>query len=114
MEEDRVKYKWRHHYSHDHMHSTLYNTMEPKEPNRHNLTFYKGELHGVFSHKMVEYLTESDIGRGYFQWVFDTGHPTEHYWNTLNYNRHLKAPGGYEGKAINVIIINEIVINLAI
>jgi len=40
---------------------------------------------------------ESEHGRKYLDWCRDTGHPSEHYYNTLNYNVHLNAPGGYVG-----------------
>ena len=46
---------------------------------------------------MVEYIVESDIAKKYLEWCWDTGHPSEHYWNTLNYNTHVAAPGGYIG-----------------
>ena len=46
---------------------------------------------------MVEYIVESDTAKEYLNWCWDTGHPSEHYWNVLNYNRDLNAPGGYQG-----------------
>ena len=61
------------------------------------ITLLQGELHGLFSRKMVEYIVENDIAKKYLEWCWDTGHPSEHYWNTLNYNKHVEAPGGYIG-----------------
>ncbi len=62
------------------------------------MTVLKGELHGLFSRRFVEFIVESDAARRYLRWCWDTGHPSEHYWNTLNYNVHLQAPGGYRGE----------------
>ena len=97
MEMDRVKYKWTHRWSKTYKQTIFYNTYEPKDPPPYNLTFYKGELHGLFSRRFVQFIIESDVGRKYLQWCWDSGHPSEHYWNVLNYNRHLQAPGGYTG-----------------
>lgn len=59
-----------------------------------------GELHGLFSQRMVNYIVKSDVAKTYLTWCWDSGHPSEHYWNTLNYNVKLQAPGGYVGMEI--------------
>ena len=97
MNKDRIDHIWTHRWSYRYQQTIFFDTYQPKEPNRWNLTFFKGELHALFSERMVEYLVESEIAKGYLQWCWNTGHPSEHYWNTLNYNKHAKAPGGYEG-----------------
>ena len=95
---DRVSYKWGHTWSERYQQTVLFNTRTPKPPYPHaKLKFFKGETHGLFSAKMTEFLLESFHGRMFFEWCMDTGHASEHYWNTLNYNPHLHAPGGYTG-----------------
>lgn len=97
MDMERVKYRWTHRWSKTYQQTIFYNTFETKKPYPLNITFFKGELHAFFSRRMTEYIVESKNGRRYLEWCWDTGHPSEHYWNTLNYNPRLKAPGGYEG-----------------
>lgn len=98
MEYDRVKYIWSHRWSKTYQQTILYNTGKLKEPYKYsNLTFFKGETHGFFSSEMTEYLVESKHGINFLEWCKDTGHASEHYWNTLNYNAHLNTPGGYTG-----------------
>ena len=99
MEKDRVKYYWTHRWSKTYQQTIFYNTYKPKAPPPHNLTFFKGELHGLFSRRMVDYIINNEVAKEYLEFCWDTGHPSEHYWNVLNYNTHLKAPGGYEGKS---------------
>ena len=98
MEMARVMYHWTHRWSKTYQQTIFFNTMQPKEGPPFNLTFFKGELHGLFSRRMVQYIVESEISQRYLEWCWDTGHPSEHYWNVLNYNVHLHAPGSYEGK----------------
>ena len=31
------------------------------------------------------------------EWIKDTGHPDETFFASLNYNKHLQAPGGFKG-----------------
>ena len=57
-----------------------------------------GELHGLFSHNMVVYLIRAKISQRYLKWCQNTGHPSEHYWNVLNYNKKARAPGGWIGQ----------------
>ena len=86
MEMDRVKYTWAHRWSKTYQQTIFYNTYTPKAPPPYNLTFYKGELHGLFSRRFVEFLVESEVAKDYLDWCWDSGHPSEHYWNVLNYN----------------------------
>ena len=102
---DRVNFKWTHKYSPKYRSTALVNSWALKEPNPWNLTFYKGELHGLFSRKMVEFIIENKLALDYLDWCWDTGHPTEHLWNTLNYNQHVKAPGGYQGRAVVLLVV---------
>lgn len=102
MDLERVTFKWTHRWSKTYQQTIFYNTFLPKAPyTLTNLTFFKGELHALFSHGMVEYIVESQHGREYLKWCWDTGHPSEHYWNTLNYNGQLEVPGGYRGQRGN-------------
>lgn len=97
MEAERIDFYWTHRWSKTYQQTIFYNTMRPRESLPYNLTYFKGELHGMFSRRMVEYMVENSVAQEYFEWCRYSGHPSEHYWNTLNYNRHLAAPGGYEG-----------------
>ena len=94
---ERVNYHWTHRWSKTYQQTIFYNTFTPKAPFHVNLTFFKGEIHALFSRRMVEYLVENDTARSYLEWCCDSGHPSEHYWNTLNYNERLAVPGGYQG-----------------
>ena len=94
---ERVNYHWTHRWSKTYQQTIFYNTFIPKDRFHVNLTFFKGELHALLSRRMVEYIVESEMARSYLEWCRDTGHPSEHYWNTLNYNRQLAVPGGYQG-----------------
>ncbi len=69
-----------------------------KEPPPFDLVVLKGELHGLFSQHFVEFVVESEEAKTFLEWCWDTGHASEHYWNTLNYNVQLKPPGGYYGE----------------
>ena len=62
MEMDRVDYKWGHRWSRTYQQTIFYNKYEPKTPPPYNLTFFKGELHGFFTRKMVEYIVEDEVG----------------------------------------------------
>jgi len=97
MSMERVNYRWKHRWSKTYQQTIYYQTNEPHPPYDINLTFFKGELHGLFSRRMTEFIVESEHGKKYLDWCSDTGHPSEHYYNTLNYNVHLNAPGGYTG-----------------
>ena len=44
----------------------------------------------------------SDVAKQYLDWCWDSGHPSEHYWNVLNYNQHLNAPGSYIGQCVQL------------
>lgn len=94
---DRVNHVWGHRWSITYQQMIFYDTMAPKKRFYKNITFYKGEMHGLFSHNFIEYVVESKLSLDYLEWCKNTGHPSEHYYNVLNYNRHLKAPGGYYG-----------------
>lgn len=95
---ERVEFRWTHRWSKTYQQTIFYNTYQPKTPYPVALKFFKGELHALFSRRFTEFLIESEHGRKYLEWCWDTGHPSEHYWNTLNYNKHLDAPGGYTGR----------------
>jgi len=97
MDMERVNFRWTHRWSKTYQQTIFYNTFTPKPPFHLNLTFFKGELHALLSRRMVEYIVESDVARSYLEWCWDSGHPSEHYWNTLNYNKQLAVPGGYQG-----------------
>lgn len=97
MDMERVEFRWTHRWSKTYQQTIFYNTYQPKTPYPVALKFFKGELHALFSRRFTEFLLESEHGRKYLEWCWDTGHPSEHYWNTLNYNQHLDAPGGYTG-----------------
>lgn len=98
MDMERVNYRWTHRWSKTYQQTIFYNTFQPKPAFEFNVTFFKGELHGLFSRRMVEYLVEDKVAQSYLTWCWDSGHPSEHYWNTLNYNVFLNAPGGYIGQ----------------
>lgn len=98
MDMERVEFRWTHRWSKTYQQTIFYNTYQPKTPYPVALKFFKGELHALFSRRFTEFLLESEHGRKYLEWCWDTGHPSEHYWNTLNYNQHLDAPGGYTGR----------------
>ena len=76
----------------------FYSSTKPKPPD--GLTLYKGEIHGLFSHNFVEYIVNDPVSKTLLEWVSDTSHASEHYWNTLNYNQHLRVPGGFLGNNI--------------
>ena len=63
-----------------------------------HVTFISGEVHGLFSHNMVLYIVSDPVAQRYLQWCHESGHPSEHYWNVLNYNQKLNAPGSYIGE----------------
>ena len=75
----------------------LFTLRRKKEPPPFDLTILKGEIHGLFSRRFVEYIVESPQAQGFLRWCWNTSHASEHYWNTLNYNRKLNVPGGYYG-----------------
>ena len=101
MDMERVNFRWTHRWSITYQQTIFYNTFLPHAPPPfENLKFFKGELHALFSRRMVFYVVENAVARRYLEWCWDTGHPSEHYWNVLNYNPQLGAPGGYHGKIL--------------
>ena len=105
MDMNRVKYVWKHRWSKTYQQTIFYNTFSPREPPSHNVTFFKGELHGLFSRKFVEFVVKSDVASEYFEWCKLSGHPSEHYWNVLNFNPHLQAPGGFIGETQSTLFL---------
>ena len=63
----------------------------------YNMTIYKGSCYGVFSWKFVEYMLEDRRAREYLTWCKKILIPDEMFWNSLNFNPQLNAPGGYIG-----------------
>ena len=69
-----------------------------------HLEKYFFSLSGAFSRAFIEFVHTSQIAKELLDWSRDTYSPDEHYWATLNYNTHLRAPGGHKGlKKINEI-----------
>ncbi|UJR15577.1 hypothetical protein I4U23_002515 [Adineta vaga] len=100
----RNKYRFEHVYkfktningTHEHY---LIRTEERKRPAPHNITIIKGSAYGAFSRAFVKYVQTDPIAKELYNWSNDTYSPDEHYWATLNYNTHLKAPGGYKARS---------------
>jgi len=100
MDSERVLYEWTHRWSKTYQQTIFYNTMQPRgPPTGLNLTYYKGEVHCMFSPRFVEYIVNSDVAGRFLEWCKKSGHASEHYWNTLNYDTSLSVPGGYYGAA---------------
>ena len=59
---------------------------------------------GAFSRAFMEFVFNSPIAKELLDWSRDTYSPDEHYWATLNYNTHLRAPGGYKGKWQHLLV----------
>jgi len=108
MDMERVSYRWTHRWSKTYQQTIFYNTFTPKPRFHVNLTYFKGAVHALLSRRMVEYVVESDVARSYLEWCWDTGHPSEHYWNTLHYNEQLAVPGGYRGTR-NALLIRHMI-----
>lgn len=81
--------------------STIWNQLMPtlyaKDPPPFNLTLYKGSQQGAFSRQFVNFVINNEKARKFISWLSDTLIPDEHLWTTLNFNRHLEAPGSYQG-----------------
>ncbi|CAH1775434.1 unnamed protein product [Owenia fusiformis] len=69
----------------------------PKQPPPHNLVMHKGTVYGVFSRRFVEFLMEDEVAQDFLDWCKTTANPDEHFFNTLNHNPHINAPGQFEG-----------------
>ncbi|CAF0871365.1 unnamed protein product [Adineta ricciae] len=74
--------------------SYISRTDERKKPPPHNISIFKGSAYGVFSRGFVNYIQTNPIAKDLLNWSQDTYSPDEHVWATLNYNTHLKVPGG--------------------
>ncbi|CAF1602291.1 unnamed protein product [Rotaria magnacalcarata] len=79
--------------------SHLRRTKQKKKPPPGNVEIVKGSAYGAFSRAFVEFVQKSSIAKELLDWSRDTFSPDEHYWATLNYNIHLRAPGGYKAKS---------------
>ena len=97
-EPHRTRFRWKYRWSKTYRQVLFYNSFVPKSPPPYNIRIYKGEVHGLFSQRFVEYIVSDERAKKLLEWCEDSGHASEHYWNTLNYNVHLRAPGGYTGK----------------
>jgi hypothetical protein len=65
------------------------------------ITVKYSSVSGAFSRAFIEFVQTSSIAKELLDWSRDTYSPDEHYWATLNYNTHLRSPGGYKGKHVN-------------
>ncbi|OAF69164.1 hypothetical protein A3Q56_03113 [Intoshia linei] len=97
FEMDRIKYEWNHEWSEKYQQLVLVKSKLIKEKMNLNITFYKGDVHGIFTYKMVEFIVHDKKSKDYLKYIWNTGHASEHYWNVLNYNQYFNVPGGYMG-----------------
>lgn len=75
-------------------------TNTPKGAPPLNLTLYKGSAHVVASRAFVEFVLFDGRASILYNWLRDVNVPDEHFFNTLNYNVHLRVPGGTSGEIV--------------
>ncbi|XP_076451294.1 beta-1,3-galactosyl-O-glycosyl-glycoprotein beta-1,6-N-acetylglucosaminyltransferase 3-like [Babylonia areolata] len=68
-------------------------------PAPHNITVHKGPVHIVASRAFVDYVLHAPPAQEYLRWCQKTRFPEEHFFNSLNHNPHLGAPGRRPGNA---------------
>ncbi|KAL8573981.1 hypothetical protein ACOMHN_029428 [Nucella lapillus] len=71
-------------------------------PAPHNITLYKGAVHIVASRGFVDFVLHDPRAQDFLQWCKQTRHADEHFFNSLNRNPHLQAPGRYLGNRTEV------------
>ena len=72
---------------------TLYRKSLPP----YNISIAQGSTHIIACRGFIDYILHNPIANDLLEWMNDTHVPDEHYFATLNHNRHLQVPGGYKG-----------------
>ncbi|XP_076456660.1 beta-1,3-galactosyl-O-glycosyl-glycoprotein beta-1,6-N-acetylglucosaminyltransferase 3-like [Babylonia areolata] len=70
-------------------------------PAPHNITLFKGHVHIVASRAFVDYVLHAPPAQDFLRWCQKTRHPDEHFFNSLNHNPHLMAPGRRPGNYVS-------------
>lgn len=55
----------------------------PAQPVPCNLTVFKGVKAGAFTREFVGFVITDPFAIHYYNWIYDTGHPEEHFVSTL-------------------------------
>ena len=58
-------------------------TKVKKKPFRYNLNFYKGTVYVALSHEFANYALTDKMAIELLEWLKDSGHPDETFFNTL-------------------------------
>ena len=59
---------------------------------------YAGSAYIVACRKFVQYVLNNKVAKDFLKWVKDVRIPEEHFFNSLNFNPHLKVPGSPKSK----------------
>ena len=62
-----------------------------------NLRLAKGPVAIAAVRGFVDFIIHEKISQDFLKWISETRHPDESYFNTLNFNPQLGAPGAFTG-----------------
>ena len=77
-----------------------YRHLEDKAARRMNITFYKGSTHIIATRSFINFTINDPVAKQLLKLVKTATLPEELYFNTLQYNPHLGAPGSFSGYII--------------
>lgn len=69
-----------------------------KERFPYNITMAKGPVHVLASRAYVEFVIKDPVALEFREWCRDTGHGSEHFFNSLEYSPQLGVPGAFTGR----------------
>lgn len=67
----------------------------------HGIAPVKGSIYIAVNRQFVDFAINNKTAKDFLEWTKGTMHPDEFYFNSLNFNPHLKIPGSYKGKCID-------------
>ncbi|ESO83625.1 hypothetical protein LOTGIDRAFT_73453, partial [Lottia gigantea] len=76
--------------------------VDPKNPPPHNIKVCKGSVHMTASRAFIHYVLFNQTAQDLLEWSKTMLVPDESFFTSLNNNPHLKVPGSYIGKYLNV------------
>lgn len=92
-----LKKRWEKVWEMDEKNKNMNNTEKQKTSPPYNLKIFKGSAYAAFTRDFVKFALHSSVARELYNWSKDAYSPDEFFWSTLQYNTHIKAPGGSIG-----------------
>jgi len=75
-------------------------TSERKSAPPHGYVITKGSAHIAATREFVHHALTDRKARDLFDWMSDIKVPDEHFFQTLNHDPHIPAPGAFSGTLV--------------